>query len=210
MSYDQSQFESELREFDNARAPQDATVFYGSSSIRLWDNIAQSFPGTTIVNRGFGGSTLAECLHLLPRVIYPLRPAALVLYAADNDLDQGASPEHAEYLFNQFMARIREHSPALPIAYVSVKPSPSRFWNIWKIRRANELIQAAIANYSGVTYLDVFAPMLRQDGGPRPELFTDDGLHMNSAGYDLWTSQIRSWLDSIPLRSANAVEAAGG
>jgi len=199
MSYNQSQFESELREFDCAQAPRDAMVFYGSSSIRLWDNIVQCFPGTTIVNRGFGGSTLAECIQLLPRVIFPLRPATLVLYAADNDLDQGASPEHAEYLFNQFMARIREHSPALPIAYVSVKPSPSRFWNIWNIRRANDLIRAAVANYSGVTYLDVFALMLRPDGGARPELFTEDGLHMNSAGYDLWTRTIRTWLDSLTV-----------
>jgi lysophospholipase L1-like esterase len=193
-----SQFESELYEFDRATPPQNATVFYGSSSFRLWDNIAAAFPGITVVNRGFGGSTLAECVYLLPRVIFPLRPSALVLYAADNDLDQGASPEHAEYLFKQFMARLREAFPALPVAFVSVKPSPSRFWNIGKIRYANELIRNAIPQYPGVTYLDVFAQMLSPAGGSRPDLFTGDGLHMNAAGYALWTTQIRSWLDTLP------------
>jgi lysophospholipase L1-like esterase len=192
-----SQFESELSAFDCAPAPRDAIVFYGSSSIRLWDNIAQSFPGLTVVNRGFGGSTLGECLHLLPRLIFPLRPSALILYAADNDLDQGASAEHAEYLFNQFIQRIREHFPLLPIAFVSVKPSPSRFWNVGKIRYANTLIRAAAANYPGVSYLDLFPLMLSPGGGSRPDLFTDDGLHMNSAGYALWTSIIRAWLDGL-------------
>jgi len=191
-----SQFESELYAFDCAQGPQNAAVFYGSSSIRLWNNMGASFPGIPVVNRGFGGSTLAECIHLLPRLIFPLHPRALVLYAADNDLDQGASPEHAEYLFHQFMQRIREQLPAVPIAYVSVKPSPSRFWNIGNIRHANALIQAATAHYPGVTYIDLFPLMLSPSGGSRPELFTDDGLHMNAEGYALWTSQIRPWLDS--------------
>jgi lysophospholipase L1-like esterase len=194
----QSQFEDELSQFDRATAPQHATVFYGSSSFRLWDNIAHAFPGISVVNRGFGGSTLAECIHLLPRIIFPLQPAALVLYAADNDLDQGASPEHAEYLFRQFVERVRAVFPALPIAFISVKPSPSRFWNIGKIRHANQLIRAAAPAYSGVTFLDLFPEMLSPAGGSRPDLFTQDGLHMNSAGYALWTAKIRSWLDTLP------------
>ena len=190
-----SEFEPELRAFDGARAPQNAAVFYGSSSIRMWENIGESFAGIAVVNRGFGGSTLAECVHLLPRLIFPLRPALLILYAADNDLDQGASPEHVEYLFNQFMQRMRAELPAVPVAYVSVKPSPSRFWNIGKIRGANALIREAAERYPGVSYIDVFSLMLSPGGGSRPELFTEDGLHMNSAGYALWTSQIRPWLD---------------
>jgi lysophospholipase L1-like esterase len=197
-----SPFESELCAFDGAHAPQNAAVFYGSSSIRLWDNLAQCFPGITVVNRGFGGSTLAECIDLLPRLIFPLAPASLLLYAADNDLDQGASPEHAEYLFHQFMARLRERFPALPVAFVSVKPSPSRFWNIGNIRRANSLIQRAVTKYAAASYLDVFSLMLSPGGGSRPDLFTEDGLHMNGNGYALWTTQIRGWLDSLPPSSA--------
>jgi lysophospholipase L1-like esterase len=193
-----SQFESELCLFDSAPAPRHANVFYGSSSIRLWENIGECFPGLVVVNRGFGGSTLAECIDLLPRVIFPLDPSALLLYAVDNDLDFGASPEHAEYLFNEFLHRARAVFPALPIAFISVKPSPSRYWNIGRIRHANALIEAAASRCPGVTYLDVFSPMLNGDGSCRPELFTEDGLHMNAAGYDLWTLTIRPWLQSLP------------
>jgi len=192
-----SEFESELSAFDHAPAPRDANVFYGSSSIRLWDNLAQCFPGIPVVNRGFGGSTLAECIEALARVILPLRPATLILYAADNDLDQGATPEAALDLFHRFIERIREHFPLLPVAFIAVKPSPARFWNLSNIRRTNQLIQDAAAQCPGVTFLDVFPAMLSPAGGSRPDLFTGDGLHMNSAGYDLWTAQIRKWLDSV-------------
>lgn len=193
-----SEFESELRAFDSAPAPQNATVFYGSSSIRLWEALQTDFPGRTVVNRGFGGSTLAECVALVPRVILPLSPAALVLYAADNDLAQGASPEHAVWLFSQFMWSIRPHLPDLPIAYISVKPSPARYWNIHNIRRFNGLVREAVSALPGVTFLDLYSLMLSPTGGTRPELFTEDGLHMNPAGYALWTEQIRGWLDSLP------------
>jgi lysophospholipase L1-like esterase len=189
-----SEFESELSAYDRTPAELDANVFYGSSSIRLWENIGLYFPGFPVVNRGFGGSTLAECIFLLPRLILPLRPSRLLLYAADNDLDQGASPEHALYLFHQFIERVREHFPEMPVAFISVKPSPARFWNISNIRRANELIAGAAGTLPGVAYLDVFSSMLSPAGGSRPELFTEDGLHMNYAGYDLWAGKIRDWL----------------
>jgi lysophospholipase L1-like esterase len=197
MTHPPSQFESELSAFDSTPAPTGAHVFYGSSSIRLWDNMAQCFPGLPVVNRGFGGSTLAECVSLLPRVIHPLEPATMILYAADNDLDQGASPEHTLYLFQQFVERMRERFPSIPIAFISVKPSPARFWNISNIRRANELIRQASEKCPGVSYLDLFALMLSPAGGSRPDLFTNDGLHMNSAGYELWTTKIRGWLDTL-------------
>jgi lysophospholipase L1-like esterase len=193
-----SAFEPELRAFDSTSAPPRASVFYGSSSIRLWENIDQAFPGRTVVNRGFGGSTLAECIELIPRLIVPLAPAALILYAADNDLDQGASPEHVLYLFTQFIERIRASFPALPVAFISVKPSPARFWNITNIWHANTLIQSNAPRHPGVTFLDMFTRMLSPSGGPRPDLFSPDGLHMNQSGYDLWTAELRPWLASLP------------
>jgi lysophospholipase L1-like esterase len=190
------EFESEIQAFEKSPTPQGANVFYGSSSIRLWENLAQCFPGVSVLNRGFGGSTLAECLHFLPRVIIPLHPATLVLCAGDNDLDQRVTPEQLLSVFRQFIARVREDAPLLPIAYISIKPSPIRFWNLSNIRRANALIQAATADFPHVTFLDLFPLMLSPAGGSRPELFTEDGLHMSPAGYALWTPHVRAWLDA--------------
>jgi hypothetical protein len=40
--------------------PQDAVLFIGSSSILMWANLAQAFPGHKVLNRGFGGSQLSD------------------------------------------------------------------------------------------------------------------------------------------------------
>src|SRR6185369_1814803 len=92
-----SPFAEEFAAFAKAEAraplPRDAVLFYGSSSIRLWATLAEDFPGLAVVNRGFGGSTLAECVQEMERLVFPVQPRAIVLYAGENDLDQGASAE---------------------------------------------------------------------------------------------------------------------
>ena len=40
-------------------------LFYGRSSIRLWTTLEQDFPGLPVVNRSFGGSTMAALLLVL-------------------------------------------------------------------------------------------------------------------------------------------------
>src|SRR5262245_58470889 len=48
--------------------PKDAYLFVGSSSIRRWD-LPRSFPDHTVINRGFGGSQIADTVHFAPRLI---------------------------------------------------------------------------------------------------------------------------------------------
>lgn len=201
MNVDTSEFENEIQAFTRQQeAPRHAAVFYGSSSIRMWDSMPHDFAGRPVLNRGFGGCKLADCLREIPRLIEPLapfEPRAMVIYAGDNDLDQGASPEWLLDLFIRFVARVRNRFPSLPIAYLSVKPSPARFWNLANIRRGNELVREAAGRMPGVTFLDLFPHMLSPAGGSRPELFDWDGLHMNADGYRLWTEHIRPWLDAV-------------
>src|SRR5262249_18741683 len=63
--------------------PKNAILFVGSSSIRLWD-VAKSFPGMEVINRGFGGSQLADSVHFAPRLVLKHEPRTVVLYAGDN------------------------------------------------------------------------------------------------------------------------------
>ena len=68
-------------------------VFIGASSIVRWTNLAESFPGLKVVNRGFGGSELAESVKYASRVVVPHAPRIVVLYAGENDLNRGVTPE---------------------------------------------------------------------------------------------------------------------
>src|SRR5688572_8430374 len=73
--------------------PRDAAVFIGSSSIVRWPDLEQDFPGAKVINRGFGGSQLADSVYYADRIVIPYRPRTVVLYAGDNDLNSGKTPE---------------------------------------------------------------------------------------------------------------------
>ena len=43
-------------------------------------------------------------------------------------------------------------------------------------------------------FVDVFTPMIGQDGLPIPDLFVEDGIHMTPKGYEIWTRLIEPYL----------------
>jgi lysophospholipase L1-like esterase len=187
---DPTRFEADIRAFeaaDSASPPQlGGVVFIGSSSIKNWTDAAADFPGVPVLNRGFGGSTLADVVYYEDRILLPYRPRLVVLYAGDNDMVEGRTPEKVVGDYRAFVARLRSALPAARVAYVSIKPSPSRRAYMDRARETNQRIRAEIARDSLQAYVDVFTPMLDATGQPRPELFLADSLHMTRAGYLLW------------------------
>ncbi len=181
--------------------PADAWVFYGSSSIRFWRTLTADFQGTPVINRGFGGSTLADCLHEFDRLVTPLAPRGLVLYAGENDLDQGASPEVLQTLFINFISHTRARLGPVPMVVISVKPSPARLANIANIRRANALLGESIAQMEGIHFLNIFDLMLDADQTARREFFAADCLHLSRAGYRLWSAELKQLMNAKGMLS---------
>jgi lysophospholipase L1-like esterase len=184
-----------LTKNDAAHPPaRGGVVFVGSSSIVKWTTLAKDFPGVATVNRGFGGSELADSVFYADRLVIPYQPRAVVLYAGDNDLNAGKTPETVLADFQAFCAKVQTALPEARIVFISIKPSPSR----WKIHaameRANALIAAECAKDRRRVFVDVWRPMLDAKGEPRPELFVADKLHMNPQGYALWTPRVASAL----------------
>jgi lysophospholipase L1-like esterase len=173
----------------------DGILFVGSSSIRLWD-VRKSFPDLPVINRGFGGSQIADSVAFADRIVIPYRPRVIVFYAGDNDLASGKSPEQAAADFKAFLGKVRASLPTTRVVYVAIKPSISRWKLIDKVRQANALIAAEAKKDRLAVFVDVEPPMLGADGKPRPELFQKDGLHLNQEGYKLWTSLVRPHLKS--------------
>ena len=102
-------------------------VFVGSSSIRLWKDLEQQFDASQmIVKRGFGGSRMSDCANYVGRLVVPYKPHLVVVYAGDNDLAEGRSPQEVLASFRRFVAGVRKALPETRIAYLSIKPSPRR------------------------------------------------------------------------------------
>jgi lysophospholipase L1-like esterase len=188
-------FEADIQHFetdDRAHPPAaGGIVFVGSSSIRMWTSLAADFPDKNVLNRGFGGSTIADAARYAGRIVTNYRPRQIVLYAGDNDVAAGASAQQVLADFKAFVEAVRRDLPRVPIVFISIKPSPARANLLATTRSANQLIEAYAQQQKNIRYLDVFTPMLGADGQLRADLFGPDRLHMSRAGYALWIDVIR-------------------
>lgn len=169
-------------------------VFVGSSSIRLWTTLAEDFPGVPVINRGFGGSEMADSAFYADRIVIPYQPRLVVVYAGENDIAAGKSPETVLADFQAFRAKVHAALPATRIIYLSCKESPSRAKVRAQVRAANRLIAADCATDARCTFVDVATPLNDAAGGYRPELFREDQLHLLPAGYAIWTRVLAPYL----------------
>jgi lysophospholipase L1-like esterase len=190
-------WESSIRSFeerDRKQPPQPGGVlFLGSSSIRLWDT-AKAFPKEATINRGFGGSQIADSIHFADRIAIPYKPRMIVFYAGDNDIAVGKSAEQVLVDYKEFVGKIHAQLPETRIAFVAIKPSPFRWKLFERQQKANRLVE----NYSNadkrLAYIDVVTPMLDADGQPRGEFFQKDKLHLNEEGYKVWREVVGPFL----------------
>ncbi|HWD20025.1 MAG TPA: SGNH/GDSL hydrolase family protein [Verrucomicrobiae bacterium] len=195
-----SRWEPEIKAFeagDRTNFPaRDGVLFVGSSSIRLWQSLPEDFAGWRVINRGFGGSEIADSTALADRIIFPYQPATIVFYAGDNDLAAGHSVAQVVADYQAFVQKVETRLPEVRIIYISIKPSPARWGLRDKMAEANAQIAAQHDDH--VKFVDVFTPMLGSDGQPRREFYKPDGLHPTAACYRLWASLIKPQLEKSP------------
>ena len=171
--------------------PQNGVLFVGSSSIRMWTDLAADFPGVPVIDRGFGGSAIADSTYYADRIVIPWHPRLVVMYAGDNDIAEGDTPAQVSDAFKAFVARVRRALSDVAIAYISIKPSLARA-ALWpQMREANRMVADWSRQQKDITFVDVAARMLDASGKPRAELFRADGLHMDAAGYAIWVQALK-------------------
>ena len=170
--------------------PDDAVLFVGSSSIVMWKT-RDYFPELKVINRGFGGSQIAEVSYFADRIVYPYKPKAIVFYAGDNDIAGGKTAQRVFEDYKKFVRSTHKKIPQTPIIFIGIKPSLNR-WKLWdEMKEANMLIKDFSAGDENLFYFDSAAPLLGDDGRPQSELFKADQLHLSKEGYKLWTEQLR-------------------
>lgn len=174
--------------------PAGSVVFTGSSSVRMWETLAADFPGVPVLNRGFGGSQVRDSVHYADQVAVRYRPRQVVIYAGDNDVNAGRTPDQILRDVQAFVSRLRQDLPDVRIGYLAIKPSPSRTEQLGRQQDANRLVREWAATQRGIDFIDVATPMLGADGQPRAELFLADMLHLNADGYALWRGIVAPYL----------------
>ncbi len=190
-------FESDIHQFKENDIinppPLHAILFVGSSSFTLWKNVQDFFPGYTIINRGFGGSTLPDLIHYADQIIFPYSPGQIVIYCGENDI-ASSDTMTADIVASRFISlftMIRSQLHDVKITYISMKPSPSRWHLADKFSESNQRIKEYLDSQLNAGFVDIWDRMLNEDHLPDPGLFLEDMLHMNPEGYRIWQSKIQ-------------------
>lgn len=193
-------FIKEIRQFrhlDSLQSPPSKPIlFIGSSSFTNWKDIASFFPGHVVLNRAFGGSSLPHLIMYAEEVIFKYDPKQIVIYCGENDLTGG--PEiTGDSVYQRFVRLhqlIKRRLPKVPVAYVSMKPSPSRVKYTVARNEGNRLIEQYMRKTPRTEYIDVTQKMVASDGRVLPHIFLSDSLHMNRKGYEIWQPIIEPYL----------------
>lgn len=194
-----AKWEKDIQAFEAADKksppPQGAVLFVGASGIKLWTSLEKDFPNHRVINRGFGGSQIADAVYFADRIVVPYKPRLIVLQSGGNDINAGKTPEQVADDFKAFVVKVRAALPETRIVYFSMQPAPARWSQADKQKRGNQLIKEHISAGKNMAYLNAWDAFVGPDGTPRGELFVADKLHHNAEGYKLRAELVRPYLD---------------
>jgi lysophospholipase L1-like esterase len=182
--------------------PKGEILFIGSSTIRLWD-LKASFPDLKTINRGFGGSEMADSTRYVERLVVPHSPRIVVVYAGDNDI-MGIPSEQIVIAFERFVRAVHNKLPETKILYIGIKPSLLRWGQVDRMRQANAMIRQFCERDERLGFVDTDHAMLGWDEKPRKELYLPDGLHLTAAGYQILTALVRPFLAPLPAPAVSS------
>jgi hypothetical protein len=199
-------WEPEIQKFETLDKendyPGNSVLFTGSSSIRLWESLSGDMAPHPVIQRGYGGAKLSDYLVYADRIIYPHNASAIVVFIA-NDIsgsESDRSPRQVAKLFRHLVKVIRKEYPEVPVFWISITPSTSR-WAVWpQISEANNLIRAYCERTHGTYFIATESLFLNERGTPRDELFQPDLLHLNPDGYKIWSGIIKQEIDKVLLQ----------
>ncbi|WP_304069048.1 GDSL-type esterase/lipase family protein [Pedobacter glucosidilyticus] len=185
---------AQYKKQDSLQFPQkNAVLFVGSSSLRLWKDLENVFKAHGAINRGFGGSTLADAIYYADAIIYPYQPKHIFIYSGENDIASGASVDVTVDRFKILFNLIRKQIPKARISYISIKPSISREKFDAAFQDANAKIKSFLSSKPATDFIDVYQAMLAENGKVRQDIFIQDNLHMNQKGYDIWIKALKPY-----------------
>ncbi len=191
-------FAKEINDLDSLNKvqpdPEQAILFTGSSSIKLWSTIKEDMAPYTVIQRGFGGSKIEDLAYYLQRIVYPHKFRAIAIFCGTNNIT-GNGREMSEDSIMHWVAnidrQIRHKFPGTPIFWIAVTPVPSRASVLDKVMIHNGRMAEYCAGRKNTFLINTVPAYLDQEGKAIPRYFIQDMLHQNHDGYRVWADIIK-------------------
>lgn len=193
-----NRFEPAVQAYEAAdkieNSPQGAILLVGDSQFYRWKTVKEDLAGYEVVNRGIDSFQFSDILTFFDRLVRPHHPRLIVLHVGGNDVHNGKTSERLLADFKAFVARVRADQPDVPIAFTSITPGPGRWDEAAARKQANRTLADYIATQPNLHFIDLWDAMLTPDGKPREELWVEDRIHSNHAGYLIRVEKMRALL----------------
>ncbi|MDD3244057.1 MAG: GDSL-type esterase/lipase family protein [Eubacteriales bacterium] len=196
---DLKRWDSDIQEILNRPVIENAAVFYGSSTIRIWgqERLEKDMAPMKVLCHGFGGSTAEEALYYYNTLVKPYNPRALVWYEGDNDMCCGYAPADAAALSQRVFEWARTDFPGLPIVIIPTKDCPAKHIFLPQIDIYNAHLKAFAAVNDDIQVIDIHDLLYDGDGELRTDIFEEDGVHYNDKGYAELAALVRPALETV-------------
>ena len=195
---DPLRFEEEVvqiqQKYEEVPPLEEAIVFTGSSSIKMWKDIQSYFPEQPIINTGFGGSQTSDLIQYVDELIIQYQPIKVFIYEGDNDISEGKPTSEIMEDMHTLVGKIKSKLPEAQIFLISAKPSISRWHLKENYLELNRHLKEYTQSHENLEFVDVWTPMLDGEGNPRANIFLEDQLHMNQTGYDIWSEVLDKYI----------------
>lgn len=217
--------EEEIVAYEQEPIQKGLIMFYGHSLFTRWGNpkwgyrrldedIRAKDGSLACVNHGFGTSTSEELLYYYPRMVRPWAPRALVIATYANDGMYGYSPEDVMINISKLCHWARTDFPGIKLYLVESHPNPNGKdatirdeWNNGKNKREkyHRLLRYYADSHEDTKVIELWnQPELfetPEDVGDfhkvRDDIFVEDKVHPNQAGYDILGPIFRKALDEV-------------
>ena len=178
-------------------------VMMGNSITEYWEELhPQFFRANGLVGRGIGGQVSSQMLARFRQDVINLHPLIVVINCGTNDIAENNGPYDEDITMDNIKSMTElAQANGIQVVLSSVLPTDRYSWNprvkdvVKKIRNLNQRI-TEYCHSNNIPYIDYYTPMTA-DAASMITSYTDDGVHPNSAGYDIMEVELMAMLSTL-------------
>lgn len=172
-------------------------VFFGNSITEGWPTARPDFfTNNDFLGRGISGQTTYQFLLRFRDDVINLKPAAVVINAATNDVAENTCTYNEKRSFENIISLVElAKANGIKVILTSTLPAGRFGWNpsitdsMDKINSLNKLIKN-YAKENKIPYVDYFSSLVSADGTRLDPAYSGDGVHPNAKGYEIMENLI--------------------
>jgi lysophospholipase L1-like esterase len=178
-------------------------VLLGNSITEGWkDAHPQFFTINHLVGRGISGQVSSQMLARFRQDVINLKPQIVVINCGTNDIAENNGPYDEDITMDNIVSMSElALANGIQVVLSSVLPTDHFIWNpdveqiVEKIHHLNQRI-IEYCNSRHIPYLDYYTSMTNNSAS-MIEAYTDDGVHPNSAGYDVMEAKLKEMFETL-------------